>query len=405
MDKKELLQELENLKGQLETAVTQKAKEEIAAQIKALEAKIPDTKALETSVEGIQTSIEEIKQASVKRDEADKKNQEALNTIIADHQEMKKAGGNQPQKKSFGEAFAETVKEHWDEIKQVGKGNKISLDVKAVGTMTLGNTLTGDPVSTQGPLITLPGHRVNLRDLIPTVHSETGQYVQYKETGKEGAPARQTENTDKAEINYDLTEVKTVARYIAGFARFSKQLTKNLPFFQSTLPRLLLRDFYKVENETFFADIVSTDGISGLDSVETNDIMALIDAIAEQNNAGFNPSYALVNYLQLARLNKLLFEGGNAYAGQGGVTSLANGQIAIMGTPIIPAPWVTDDKCLIIDRDYLERIEVESVRVEFFEQDDKNVTKNLITARIECMEEINLMLPQSAKYFDFGNES
>jgi hypothetical protein len=29
----------------------------------------------------------------------------------------------------------------------------------------------------------------------------------------------------------------------------------------------------------------------------------------------------------------------------------------------------------------------------------------LITARIECFEAVNLMLPASARYFDFGNLS
>jgi hypothetical protein len=115
-------------------------------------------------------------------------------------------------------------------------------------------------------------------------------------------------------------------------------------------------------------------------------------------------SYILVNHLQLARLNKSLLDTGN-YFGAGGVASSANGAVVIAGVPVIAASWVTDDKALIIDRDYIERVEVESVRVEFFEQDSDNVTKNLITARIECFEAVNLMLPASARYFDFGNLS
>ena len=36
-------------------------------------------------------------------------------------------------------------------------------------------------------------------------------------------------------------------------------------------------------------------------------------------------------------------------------------------------------------------------------EDADNFTKNLITARIECLEDVNLMMPASALYADFGN--
>jgi len=77
--------------------------------------------------------------------------------------------------------------------------------------------------------------------------------------------------------------------------------------------------------------------------------------------------------------------------------------MTISGMPIIPVDWVTDDKVLIIDRDYLERVEVESLNITFSEEEGNNFTKNLITARIECYEDINLMLPTSAIYADLGN--
>ena len=76
---------------------------------------------------------------------------------------------------------------------------------------------------------------------------------------------------------------------------------------------------------------------------------------------------------------------------------------AISGVPIIGTDFVADDKILILDRDYIERVEAESLMIEFFEQDSDNVQKNLITARIECLEEINLMLLNSAIFADLGN--
>lgn len=104
------------------------------------------------------------------------------------------------------------------------------------------------------------------------------------------------------------------------------------------------------------------------------------------------------------KLNKALYTNGY-YQGSGGVVSYPNGSVQISGVNVIAADWVTDDKVLIVDQDYLERIEVDGLKVEFFEQDSDNVQKNLITARVECWEAVNLMLPASAIYADMGNAS
>jgi HK97 family phage major capsid protein len=234
-----------------------------------------------------------------------------------------------------------------------------------------------------------------------TAISPTGLYVQYRETGGEGALAQQTEGSSKGQIDYDFTEVKVVENYIAGFARFSKQMAKQLPYMQTTLPRLLLRDFYKKENALFWTSVTGA-ATGSTTTSETDDIKAIIDLLANQANANFNASYAIVNPSQMARLNKLLYTNGY-YQGSGGVVSAPNGGITINGTPIIAASWATDDKILIIDRDYLERVETEAITVEFSMEDADNFTKNLITARIECQEAVNLMLPSSAIYVDLGN--
>ena len=130
-------------------------------------------------------------------------------------------------------------------------------------------------------------------------------------------------------------EVKVVENYVAGFARFSKQMAKQLPYMQTTLPRLLMRDFYKKENGLFYTT-VTTAATGSTTTAETDDIKAIMDLIANQQSANFNASYAIVHPTQLARLNKLLYTNGY-YQGAGGVVSAPNGGITISGTPIIAA--------------------------------------------------------------------
>jgi len=267
--------------------------------------------------------------------------------------------------------------------------------------MTLSANLTGDSVATYNQRqAILPAQAVNFRDLVPTAQSPTGLYVTYRETGSEGSISAQTEGSAKSQIDYDLTEVKTVNAYIAGFARFSKQMMKSLPFMETTLQRMLLRDFYKAENASFFST-VSGAATGTTTTTATDDVEQLIQLIANQKAANYTPSFVLVSEAQMARLVISTYNKGY-YAGAGTVQITGQG-LTIWGVPVISASWVTDDKALVIDNGYLERVEVEGLNVQFFEQDSDNVQKNLITARVECYEAINLMMPASAIYADLGN--
>jgi hypothetical protein len=355
------------------------------------------------SVETIDAGVKNLAQWQVKKDEADKANQAALDQLIADAKNNK---NGKPETKTFTQNFAEAVEANWSEIKDVSKGRKAVIELKSAGDMSISANLTGDGTPTYGasPII-LPSQTINFRDLMPTTSSPNRTYIQHREkTTGEGAPAAQTEASAKAQVDVDFEEVKTVNEYVAGFTRFTKQFARELSFFTQTLPRVLIRKFYEAENSKFWTDVTGTSGISTSTGSETDDVKRLIDAIAYQLNSNYVPSYVLVNPLQLARLNKALYDSQN-YAAAAGVVSTANGMLSIAGVPVIDASWVTDDKGLIIDRTYLERVEVEGLKVEFFEQDSDNVQKNMITARIECFEKVNLMLPASARYWDFGNES
>ena len=396
MEKKELIAELEGLKSALEVSISEKAKTEIADQLKSVvetvDAKIAEFAASNMDAKAMETEVNKIKSEQA----------EILKGFDALQVRVKAQKESKVEKKSFGQLFAEGLEANFDAIQNVKKGKPFRMEMKAVGNMLLSANLTGDgQASYSATQAILPAQKINMRDLIPTAVSPTGLYVQYRETGGEGALAQQTEGAIKGQVDYDFTEVKVVENYIAGFARFSKQMAKQLPYMQTTLPRLLMRDFYKKENALFYATVIGA-ATGTTTTSETDDIKAIMDLIANTQAANFNASYAVVHPSQLARLNKLLYTNGY-YQGSGGVVSAPNGGITIGGTPIISATWATDDKILIIDADYLERVETEALTVEFSMEDSDNFQRNLITARIECQEEINLMLPASAIYTDLGN--
>lgn len=406
----EIKEQIQSQLNELKSGLDENTKETVRKAVNELQTALESKNAedVKTAIkENLGTINDELKRLATwkgEKDTADKANQEALDKLITQIKEVNKNTQPKNNGKSFGEIFAETVKEHYDEIMKVKKGQKYKMELKVVGDMLLSSNLTGDSIAAySGQQAIIPSQKVNFRDLIPTVQSDTGLYVQFRETGGEGAIAVQTEGSAKGQVDYDFTEVKVVSDYIAGFARFSKQMARSLSFMQSTLPRLLLRDFFKKENSTFWT-AVSGAATGSTTTSETDDVKQIIDYIANQGDSDYTPAFGLVNHRQLARLQKYLVGTGNYY-GSGGVVVTANGAVTIAGVPILPVSWAASDKILLIDRDFLERVETESVVVEFFEQDSDNVQKNLITARIECYEDINLMLPASAVYADLGNES
>ena len=303
--------------------------------------------------------------------------------------------------KSLDQAILEKLDGKMSEFEGALKssGGSYRIDLSDVKTMLLSNSLTGDPVATYAPNQAIfPSQKINFRDLVPTVQSTTGLYVFYAEnSGETNNIGKQTEGNDKGENNYALTETKVVTNYIAGFTTFSKQMAKSLPFISQTLPRLLQRDFFKKENALFFAT-VSGAATGSTTTAETNDLLQLIDYIGNQKAANFNASYVLVSESQMAKLLKATVTAGYYAASGSVVINPANGAMTIWGVPVVSASWVTNDKALVIDSDYIERVETESLAIEFSYENGTNFQKNLITARIECMEEINLMQTTSAIY-------
>lgn len=393
---------------------------------------------LKTSLEAVQTALETKNRETIKaelkthtntinegikkltdwkgeKDTADKANQTAIDEMLLKIKSLNK-GAERQEMKSVAEAMGDKIDEIADGIKSMRKGQPfkvvlegpIDMSSKSVADHTLANALTGDSVITYNQRqALLPGQQTNFRDLVPTVHSDTGLYVTYRETGTQGAIALQTEGSGKSQIDYDFTNVQTVNKVLAGFARFSRQIAKSLPWLSNTLPRLMMRDFYMKENRYFY-DRMATEAAAGgasTTTVETDDVKQIIDWVANLNQANFNASFGVLSFKAMAALNKLLYTNGY-YQGSGGVLSNRDGSIVISGVPIIPVSWVpSNDKILLFDNSLVERVEVENITVAFSEEDANNFTENKITARVECYEELNVMLPSSVLLGDLGNSS
>jgi hypothetical protein len=323
--------------------------------------------------------------------------------------------------KSLGDAIKEKMEEFgviWGDKGDKGNGGKIEQALKSQGgsisvplgpvnlktDMILSNTLTGDPVATynqrQG---IIPAQKVNFRGLIPTVYSPTGLYVTYRENaGGSNNIAKQAEGASKGNNSYAFTEVKTVESYVAGYSRFSKQLIKFLPFMQNTLTKALMRDFYKSENAQFNTTLTGAASGASTSGGFVDDIEALISCIGAQLDTDYGVSFVYVPNAIMARLIQATYKNGY-YAGAGSVAiTNQGGVISIWGVPIIAASWATANQAVLVDNDYIERVEAEGLNLTFSFDDADNFTKNLVTARIECMEELNLLRTEAFSVLPLG---
>jgi len=316
-------------------------------------------------------------------------------------QKLQKSTEQKMEEKSFKSTFGEMIAKNFESIREVSLGNKVALSLKQAGVMTTTANLTGDAVRTYQPGVAMvPTRKINFRDLIPAVNSATGIYTLYRETGSAGSIGVQANFGDpKNLVDYDLTAVTFTARYIAGYARVDKSMLQDLPFLQSALPDMLLRDFYKAEDSNFYT-VLSGAATGSTTTTATVDAEQIIDYIANLESNDFSVNGIVVNPKQWARL---LQTKPADYSVPGGFTITAGGEIAIAGIPVFKSSFVADDKVLLGDWNMAKRVVVDDLKVEFFEQDSDNVQRNLVTVRIEAREVLAIDRPDAFVFADLGN--
>jgi len=379
MEALEIKTALEGIKASVE-AKTAESTTEVKGLIEALEAKMKSEN--ESSISELKSALEAIQAHA---DKLDIKMQEKSTEVKAE---------------GYNEVMTKAIKDNFDAIKNVSKGRNASMEVKVVGDMTVTANLTGASVATYQPGAALvPSQLVNFADLVPTVNSATGTYVIYRETGGEGSISAQTPGVAKTQKDYDFTAVTFNAAYIAGYARYAKQMAQDLPFLASSLPTMLRRDYFKAENLNFYTALAAAATAST--TAKTVDVEQIIDDMGTLESTDYMVNGIVLNPKDWA---SIAMTKPNDYS-LPGIVQFVNGKLTINGIPVYKASWIPVDKYLIGDWSYAKKVVVDGLAVEFFEQDADNVTKNLITARIESRTVLGIDMPAAFILGDFGNSS
>ena len=299
-------------------------------------------------------------------------------------------------------AIGSSIEKGWSDIKSAartkGAGFAADLDLKTVGVMTEGVNLTGSIYTSYVDNAYMRAYvNPHLRSVFNIIPVSTGSvsFPRGNTPVGEGSFGKQSEGIGKAQVDYDVTVVNTALSFIAGYAKVSRQMVDDLPFLQSYLQSSLVEDFQKAE-DTYYLNAIASSATAGVSS-GANTAEKFIDYIAQLGSANWNSNLILTTYAGWASVLKTLPSGGS-YSVPGGLTIDNNGNVRIMGIPVVPHSLVTASKAYVMDTTKYSIAQQSGLAVRSTEFDQDDFVKNLITFRCEARCELLQFQPSAAIY-------
>lgn len=390
----ELVQkELEGIKSSLEAKATEAAtkavKDEIENQLKAVNEKLDAIK-----------GFNDLTEDDLKKAVADVK---SLTEGFDAMQLKMKTGADPAATKSFNDVLKAAIEEKTDEFAKMARGERgtksvnVDLDLKAVADMSTSN-ITGGSVwgAIYKPgIIEAPKRKVHMRQVIPggSVGTGTDYYFMKQNGAGEGAPAFVAEGGSKAQVDEDLIESSVKIETLAAYARVTKKAMNNIPGFVSFLQSRLLERIYKVEDSTILYGDGSTPNpkgilVSGNFTASTSTATKLVEKLIDDISL-LEDTYERDADLILLRPSDYYSFFKNVASGSGEYdlpfnVAIVNGQLYISGVPVLATTALTAGDYIVGNFSQgAQFLTQEALRLEFFEQDADNVTKNKVTLRIE----------------------
>lgn len=389
---KKLLKELNDIKTGLEAKAKADAKAEVTEQLKAVNDEIEKVKKLT---------------ATLTPDQAKKMHDDILALtkgleILASRVKAAPTGGPAVVRNMFTE-FGEKLNEREKDLKEFRSSKKgfgvIELESKAVGNMASATSLTGSYFVT--PTV-VPGvqlkmyESVHMRDILPVGNTNSNVVRYVRDNGGEGGPTVVAEGAAKPQIDRDLEILDANVRKIATYFRVPEEMIDDIPYLQSFLAQIGIEEVMLVEDTEILYGDGTGQHLSGLFTNATafaaggvsvqspNNFDVLLAAKKQGRLAKTNPSVALVSptdFFEMlttkdANNNYLFLGGGNGIDVQG--------VLRAKGLPtIVEHTSIEDGDFLVFDPRNAAIFDRTGTTVRFYDQDQDNAIKNLITIVIE----------------------
>lgn len=352
-------------------------------------------------VKNVGKSHEETKQALAaveeklkKAEETEIKRQEQLDALEL---ELKnKIKSNEPLKKAdFSGLLEEHLKSETFQNfkKKETRSASFDLNIKA-GDMTTSNTYTGavvEPERVRTDVLYDPYRIVRLRQLIPVGTTGSSSITYVNQSAFDDGTNVVAEGNAKPQSDFDIAVQTATVRKIAAYMRVTEEMLDDTPGLQSFITSNLMGRLLNKEDQQILFGTGSSNQITGLtvnaaaysDTLADADVnrydvlAAAANQVAESN---FAASFILLHTRD--RLSLLLEkddQGMFIYPMQ----VRTGGGITVDGIPVVTNNALTQGKFLVADFTKCQLFDRSSMNVRFYEQDQDNAIKNLITVVAE----------------------
>jgi HK97 family phage major capsid protein len=282
------------------------------------------------------------------------------------------------------------------DYKNSKKGFSIDLESKAVGNMASSTSLTGTyfvPPTVVPGVSLKPFETVHMRDLIP-VGSTNSNVVRFVvDNGGEGGPAMVAEAGTKPQIDRDLEIKDANVRKIATYFRVPEEMVEDISYLTSFLSQVGIEEVMVIEdNQVLYGDGTGQN-LSGFNTLGTafaagtsvigataNNFDVIGAAKKQLRNAKFGGSLiALVNPTDYFDMRWKKDTAANyLFQSNQGVTPLQ-----IDGVTILEHTAVTAGGFFVFSPRAAQIFDRAGASVRFYDQDQDNAIKNLVTIVIE----------------------
>lgn len=362
---------------------------------------------------------EEVKNAGV-ADEATKSEIKNLEEIIASQKERLEAiekngnrlgsnGESVTMKSKVQEALeAKGVQEQINAFK-AGQISGFTMDTKAV--ITAGDAYTNDvvPADYVAGFKFDPERKVHVRQFLPngTTNSDKIRYIQ--ESNFTDNTAVTAEGVASGQNDFDLTATDAVVEKISAHFRVSKEALNDTAGLASHISLrgmekyMVEEDSYLLYDSTYGLTITSTDytldSYTGDADAQEHDV--LMEAIKQIENRNYRPSAIMMSISRFYDMIRRKDANGNYIFPQD--IAFGTRVPTLRGVPIVATNALNANDFLVADFAQLTTLfDRESMQVRFYEQDQDNVVKDLVTVQISGRLALPTYLPNAGAFGSFA---
>ena len=403
MEQKELLSHLETMKTALEGSLAEKAKTEIegqlAEQLKSVNEQIEAVKKLADNAEelkGINKQLEEMKA----------ENAALLKGFNLLQTRVKSTGnGHQYQKgNSFADELGEQLEKRKSDLTNYTKNDRkaFGFEVKTVGNMSASNTTISGTTTFPGPDMLggvgrKPYESVHIRDFVRVQPIASDSAYVIRDAAGEGGPTAVLPGAAKPQSDRDYVKLIVPVTKIAHYFKLPEEMLSDISWLQNEINAIGVEELLAKEDNLILNQAAGTGLFAGLTTSTNSTAFAAPTELALGVDLANNYDVLVAAWTQLMKLKgkanyvlcnpgdyaKMILTKSSASIGEYvfGAPNIAIPNI--FGIPLIPHNEITTDKFLLGDFTKVSIGQREGVSVRFYDQNEDDAIKNMVTVVIE----------------------